>query len=561
VSVGEKQKLALLHSFFLFLIPAYGVFQLYEWRDIAHSIDSISYLDIGDAWFRGDFKNAINTFWSPMYSWILGLVLFLFKPDMEHELLAMRLTNFGLLLFFTFNFWMFAKTFWDYLQFKTVTWLTKPLYWFYMYSLLTFCALVLGGVDKDTPDMLSASLIVLSSTAFLKIAMDASKTANYVLLGSLLGLGYLSKAIVLPCSAAYYLATWWEARKEKSIWKNLGAMAACEVAFALPWVVAISMTAGHFTISDAPRNFFLWSESQYAQQVHYQLPGLLHTSRKIYSNPDVFEFSTPFDSTYPPWMNAGYWTEGAKDSEPIARKIRYFFNNINFYLLEVFSFLIAGFVVASACIRRPCTSISGIISGLPLVAPALLAMLLYSISSNMTGHMMERYFIAWFALLYSGVLLMARFSDDKRDLGGRALTITISILMLSVFTVLTFFHLHMPVVFPYSHDIVVAKKLQELGLKPGDRIALIPTTRRYFWARLLKLKVVADIADEEQFYKLPPEKREEIIAQLRKYNVKAIVRSWLTDDVNALTQPAKFEPGPDWVKVPPTHARVYLIDR
>ena len=45
------------------------------------SDDGISYLDIGDAYFRGEWNTAINAQWSPIYSWLLGLALYVFKPS------------------------------------------------------------------------------------------------------------------------------------------------------------------------------------------------------------------------------------------------------------------------------------------------------------------------------------------------------------------------------------------------------------------------------------------------------------------------------------------------
>lgn len=549
-----------IHATFLILITLYGLFQAYQWRDIANSIDLVAYLDIGDALFRGDLKNAINPYWSPMYSWILGLVMVVFKPPMEHELLAVRLTNFGTVLFYTFAFIVFARTCWRYLQQKSVTWLSEPQYWFYMYSLLSFTGLALGGSDKASPDVLVGAFVVLASSYFLKIITTEKTTANFALMGTMLGLAYLAKAIVLPVSFFYYVGTWWETRKDHSALKNLALAAACEAVIAVPWVVCLSMTTGYFTFSDAPRNFFLWAENQRAQQVHYQLPGQIHTSRKVYSEPDVFEFAKPFDCTYPPWVNAAYWTEGAVDPEPTARKIRYFRNNIPYYLLEIFSMAILGFVAALLYLRRPCTTGKSFLSALPLMAPALVAMACYSISTNLMGHMMERYFIPWVVLLYAGILVMANFPADRKGvIAGRILTYTISASMLLVVIVLTYFHYHMTAVLPYSHDVVVARKLQELGLKPGDKIAQLPTSRRYFWARLLRLKIVADIADADKYLKLPPEKREEVLDILRQYGVKAIVHSWLVNDIDEVSKPDTFEPGPDWIKVPPTHAWIYIL--
>lgn len=557
--MDERKKLTILHVVALALIALYGLFEVYQWRNIAHSIDSISYLDIADATFRGDWKNAINSFWSPFYSWILGAVLAVFRPDMEHELLAMRLTNFGLLLLYELCFFKFAQTFRLYLRERNVHWLSEFAYWTYMYCLLAFTGLALGGCDKDTPDMISASFVIIASTMFLRIALQPAITLNYALMGCALGFAYLAKAIVLPVSTAYYAATIWELRKNSSSWKKLIITAACQLILVAPWVMAISQGAGHFTITDAPRNFFLWSESQHARQVHYQMPELLHPTRKIFSNPDVFKFETPFDSTYPPWINAGYWTDGAVDPEPIARKIRYFRNNISFYTLEVFSFCILVFAVTSIFLRKPCTSPNRIISGLPIAAPGLLAMLLYSISSNMMGHMMERYLVAWFALLYSGILLMVNLPDNERgQKAGRVFLCTLNSTLLLALAVVTYMHVRMPEIFPYPHDLVVAKKLREVGLQPGDRIALIPLNRRYFWARLAHLKVVADITDEQQFYNLPPEKREELLDKLRALNVKAIVRTWFLGDISQINEP-KYYPGEPWIKIPPTQALVYLI--
>ena len=42
--------------------------------------DGISYLDIGDAYLRGDWYVAVNAMWSPFYSWLAGFWLMLFKP-------------------------------------------------------------------------------------------------------------------------------------------------------------------------------------------------------------------------------------------------------------------------------------------------------------------------------------------------------------------------------------------------------------------------------------------------------------------------------------------------
>src|SRR5712691_3167506 len=56
--------------------------------------DGISYLDIGDAYWRGDWHNAINAYWSPLYSWILGFFLKVLKPSAYWEYPMVHLVNF-----------------------------------------------------------------------------------------------------------------------------------------------------------------------------------------------------------------------------------------------------------------------------------------------------------------------------------------------------------------------------------------------------------------------------------------------------------------------------------
>ena len=70
----------------IFRALAFGLGSLHTYAAVksqSMNADGIAYLDIGDAYFRADWANAINAVWSPLYSWILGLVNFIFKPSMQ----------------------------------------------------------------------------------------------------------------------------------------------------------------------------------------------------------------------------------------------------------------------------------------------------------------------------------------------------------------------------------------------------------------------------------------------------------------------------------------------
>src|SRR5579864_6159499 len=56
--------------------------------------DGVSYLDVANAYLRHDWHNAVNTYWSPLYSWSLELFLKLQRPSPYWELPTVHLVNF-----------------------------------------------------------------------------------------------------------------------------------------------------------------------------------------------------------------------------------------------------------------------------------------------------------------------------------------------------------------------------------------------------------------------------------------------------------------------------------
>jgi len=72
---------------------------LHAWAS-GHSMnpDGMSYLDVGDAFYNHDWVHAVNTWWSPLYPWIVGTVLGIFKPSIEWEFPVVHLVNLGIFL-------------------------------------------------------------------------------------------------------------------------------------------------------------------------------------------------------------------------------------------------------------------------------------------------------------------------------------------------------------------------------------------------------------------------------------------------------------------------------
>jgi hypothetical protein len=93
----------------MFATLALGVVHAWVGR-YAMNPDGVSYLDVGDSFFRRDWANALNAWWSPLYPWTLGLVLGLAKPSPRWEFPLVHLINFGIFVaaLFAFRFLLHA---------------------------------------------------------------------------------------------------------------------------------------------------------------------------------------------------------------------------------------------------------------------------------------------------------------------------------------------------------------------------------------------------------------------------------------------------------------------
>ena len=73
--------------------------------------DGISYLDLGDAYLRGDWANAANSYWSPMYAWILGSANRIFHPSVWWQFPLAHLVNLAIFLFALYCFRYLVRAF------------------------------------------------------------------------------------------------------------------------------------------------------------------------------------------------------------------------------------------------------------------------------------------------------------------------------------------------------------------------------------------------------------------------------------------------------------------
>ncbi len=176
--------------------------------------DGVNYLDIAYAYLRHDFHNAVNGYWSPLYSWLMALAIVVTHTPAYWESTVLHSLNFliYLLSLVCFAFFFRELTMLTSEQHGIIETKSLPrLAWnLFGYSLFVYASLELIRLGTDTPDMLVSTACFLATGILLRMRRGVTGWSAYVALGGVLALGYLAKPSCSPflssfCSAAHLL--------------------------------------------------------------------------------------------------------------------------------------------------------------------------------------------------------------------------------------------------------------------------------------------------------------------------------------------------------------------
>jgi len=99
----------------------------------------------------------------------------------------------------------------------------------------------------------------------------------------------------------------------------------------------------------------------------------------------------------------------------------------------------------------------------------------------------------------------------------------------------------------------VANELKRMGIQEGDKVASIGWGIRAFWARLARVRIVAEIFDREapDFWMANDSVKSEVIRALVKTGAKVIVADHFPN----------YVPANGWQKIGDTNYYAYLLNR
>src|SRR5437773_1394613 len=494
------------------------------------SNDGVSYLDIGDAYFRRDWNSAINAYWSPLYSWLLGFANWVVKPSSYWEFPLAHLVNLLIYVGALLCFDLFLRELINHQRTRRSTppsdghtWLPAWAWVLLGYTLFTWSSLELIGLRKFSPDMLVTGAVYLAARILLRIASRGrgARWSTFIGLGAVLGLGYLSKAPMFPLAFVFLVVCGFLVSSVRDAVPRISLAVVTFLLIASPLVIALSISKGRPTLGDSGKLVYAWyvngtsldADDAAIFSRHWQGEPAgngtpRHPTRRLRDNPPIYEFAAPVSGTYPLWYDPSYWYEGLRLHFNLHEQLRvtashalsYYGMFVGFPVLRIFrdglsptlllhvslvpSLLLLAWVLLMYHSERKWRTFRDLCQYWFLSTPGIAAMTMYSLV-----HVEKRFVAAFVVLVYVSAFAALRLPDSRR---AKTLCAGILVPLCAIF-VISFTQSSLPSSSPVYWQI--ADGLRRMGVRPATKIASLQYANRVHtaWARLARARIIAEI--------------------------------------------------------------------
>lgn len=489
--------------------PALGLLQaLAQRNDIDH--DGVSYLDMAERFWHGGYRSLLNAYWSPLYPWLLAHAI-RFSP-LYWEALALHLVNFGIYLLVLFSFDLFLDQLQPQASDRALPeWAIRA----FGYSLVLWCCLILTPLGLSHPDLLVMAVVFCVAAITARIRNKRFNIIWPLLLGVLLGLGYLAKAAMFPLAFVFLGVAFLAARR------SLLLMAPAMFALiAGAYILMLSHAEHRITFGDSAKiNYAMWVNASGSP---------IHPGRKVFEHPAVYVYTEHLAGTNPGWTDPSYWRAGVEPKLNLRRQADVVHRSFDIYfsILTQLSGVLAG-LLALILIDDTQATLRRILNQWPLYIPALAAFTMYSLV-----HVELRFVGAFVALICMALFLGIRISPAALPF-GRAIVLAIVILLGAQVAWDAAHNLIRLANLGESSDWRMAKALEGFGVERGDKVAIIDPVRDLYWARLAGVTLTGKIGtdDAPEFWALAPEVKSRIAKVISSFGIKALVAQGLPSSV------------------------------
>jgi 4-amino-4-deoxy-L-arabinose transferase-like glycosyltransferase len=494
------------------------------------SPDGLSYLDMASNALSGGPMKLVNGYWSPAYPALIGTALFLFRPSPVHEFPVVQLVNFAIFVLVLSSFTFFLKS-WLAVRKPEKPYLIPFSFAVFLWFMLTFIT-----VREVTPDLCVAAVVFCAAGICCRMTMPPSNWKWSIALGIVLGIGYYTKAVMLPLGLIL-LATLFVVPPSTGLKRlTLVLAGAVLLLMAAPLVALIGNRVGHLSTGETGRLNYAWYVNGLQSHVGWtgdQNHGLpQHAPRILLDNPRILEFANPVGGTYPLWFDPSYWYAGATTRFNLKEQLLALKPNLQVYWQSAarMGSLFAGAVALCIVVLRKRTFPTPDRYSRWLLVWSVAACAMYALV-HVEPRFVGAFLVLFWLALYS-VLGQKIASARSRPI------LTVVLCALFVPTIASLLTAGAKTLGVIRSDppgyLVAANALRSAGLNPGDRIATAGNTFESYYARCAGLRMVAEIYDIGAFDRLNEADSQKVKGRLAAIGIKAIV---VLDGPDSLTSP------------------------
>jgi len=480
---------------------------------------------------------------------------------MHWEYPVVHLLNYAIFLTALFSFEFFWRGLLTSKGDKTWVGEAQSYAWALGYLLFACIHFGAGELALVSPDLLVAAVVYLASGMMLRFANGKWGMASAVLLGVLLGVGYLAKAAMLPFAVVLMMTMFalaWRQHQRKCL--VAATLLSCML-ISLPFIAALSWNAHRFTWGSSAKLNMGWCVNNVRPPYrHWQgdRPGhedALHPARRVFGWPEIYEFATPIAGTYPLWYDPGYWYAGLDSSVHPVLVAKAFLRNtsqIANYLFRTLGFLTTVVLMMTLLSDRIKDSWRLFMAFWPVLVHALAVLMMYAMV------FWEQRYTSGAILLGCGVVMASMsISEEKwRIKVLRAASLMLGLMIVCWVLPLLMLNYSYRLGGQSAQQVVVAERLQTMGIEHGDHVAVIgDSMKASLWARLEKVRIVAEMPDDSgtddstaAFWQSSAESEQSVLNILKNTGAKAVIAS---------TPPKVLPPG--WTQIGDTGHAVYFF--
>jgi hypothetical protein len=541
--------------------------------------DSISYLDMSDGVLPGgDWHRLINGVWSPLYPFLIGLARRVFPLSAANEIADVHMLNIGFFIFAGACFEFFLRSVTSRVRADQLAKpgaakpgaakpgaakpgaLTVPPYWACLsvaYSLFLWASVSEISLRTLRPDMLMSGFLYLSVGLLLRMQGSPARWNRYLMLGGVLGIGFLAKAPMLPIGAVILAATLLVVEKCRPAVKMVAAAFALMMVIGSLYFVPLSRARGHFTLGESSAFNYLVHVDLARPGWYLQDPGFgrgsfAHPPEKIFSSPPAYAFALPNSGTHPLKFDPSDWIQGVRPRFVLRRQIAAVLTNLlsNPELLLAFGMAVVAILLLAYFSRRG-KDISMFRSSWPICVIGIAGCAMYALV-----HVESRYVAAFLVLFWCGILFSLRVPQTISPKVVTVITLVVTASLLLPIGPLIYLR-HTQGVGKINADGLAAAELERLGVHAGEPVACICPIRSGHdlgFERIARVMVAAevDLDRAAEFWNSPITTQHDLLLIFAARGVKAVIAT--SPRLNASNQS-------EWSRLGSTKYWVWRPDR